>query len=178
MSIPPFISYPFAAIQNYIYTFNQVDNSLVTTNTITSNYIQFQSNPHRVYISVSISNNNKTWNMPESFFPITNVNITWGNKTGILSTLTQKDLYLICIKNGLKQSWPKFYGRAINTYVCVHLIGTMVPLLHYALTLERIFLSCLKITLVSKALGTSKYNVHLLILCSRHLLAQKVISLL
>jgi hypothetical protein len=66
---------------------------------------------------MSISTTDKNRNMPDFFFPITNLNITWGNKTGILSTLTQKDLYLICIKNGLRQSWPIFYGRAINAYI-------------------------------------------------------------
>jgi hypothetical protein len=66
---------------------------------------------------MSISNADKTRNMSDFFFSITNLNITWGNKTGILSTLTQKDLYLICNKNGLRQSWPMFYGRAINTYI-------------------------------------------------------------
>jgi hypothetical protein len=116
MSVPPSISYPYAAVQNYIYTFSQIDNTAVTTQTVTSNTIQFQSIPHRVYISMSVSNNNKTNIMPDFFFPITNVNITWGNKTGILSTLTQKDLYLLCIKNGLRQSWPMFYGRRIVHY--------------------------------------------------------------
>jgi hypothetical protein len=65
---------------------------------------------------LSISNADKTNIVRDFFFPITNINITWGNKTGILSTLTQKDLYLICVKNGLRQSWPMFYGRAINIY--------------------------------------------------------------
>jgi hypothetical protein len=116
MTIPPSISYLYKAVQNYIYTFNQVNNASVTTHTVTSNTIQFQSIPHRVYISLSISNADKTRNLPDFFFPITNINITWGNKTGILSTLTQKDLYLICNKNGLRQSWPMFYGRAINSY--------------------------------------------------------------
>jgi hypothetical protein len=45
MAIPPSISYPYAAVQNYIYTFNQIDNTQVTTNTVTSNTIQFQSIP-------------------------------------------------------------------------------------------------------------------------------------
>jgi hypothetical protein len=65
---------------------------------------------------MSVSNNNRTSIMPDFFFPITNLNITWGNKTGILSTLTQKDLYLLCIKNGHRQSWPMFYGRKIYNY--------------------------------------------------------------
>jgi hypothetical protein len=95
MTIPPSISYPYAAVQNYIYTFNQINNAGVTTHTVTSNTIQFQSIPHRVYISLSVSNADKTRNLPDFFFPITNINITLGNKTGILSTLTQKDLYLI-----------------------------------------------------------------------------------
>jgi hypothetical protein len=83
MSIPPLISYLFAAVQNYIYKFNQISNAAVTTQTVTSNTIQFQSIPHRVYISISTSNADKTNAIPDFFFPITNINITWGNKTGI-----------------------------------------------------------------------------------------------
>jgi hypothetical protein len=35
---------------------------------------------------------------------------------GVLSTLTQQNLYRICLKNGLKQSWPMFSGKRANLW--------------------------------------------------------------
>jgi hypothetical protein len=115
MSIPPSISFPYTAVQNYVYNFNNpiAPNAQYT---VTSNTIQFQSIPHRLIIGVSKQVNTRTFNDTDSFLPITNVNITWNNTTGILSTLTQYDLWLISEKNGLKQSWAMFSGQAINVY--------------------------------------------------------------
>jgi hypothetical protein len=113
MSIPPSLSYPYVAVQNFVYNFNNTYNSMAPM-TLTSNTIQFQSIPHCLYISVSKSYNTKTLNDPDVFLPITGVNITWRNKSGILSTLSQYDLWLLCEKNGLKQSWPMFSGQTIN----------------------------------------------------------------
>jgi hypothetical protein len=84
--------------------------------TLTSNTIQFQSIPHRLYISVSKSYNTKTFNDPDVFLPITGINITWSNVSGVHSTLSQYDLWLLCEKNGLKQSWPMFSGQTIEIF--------------------------------------------------------------
>jgi hypothetical protein len=113
MSIPPSISYPYTAVQNFVYNFSNSYNSMATF-TLTSNTIQFQSIPHRIYISVSKSYNTQTFNDPDVFLPITNINITWGNVSGVLST--QYDLWLMSEKNGLKQSWPMFSGQTIKIY--------------------------------------------------------------
>jgi hypothetical protein len=115
MTIPPSLSYPYTAVQNFIYNFAQCYNSLQSF-TLTSNTIQFQSIPHRLYISVSKAYNTKTINDADIFLPITGINITWGNVSGVLSTLSQYDLWLLCEKNGLKQSWPMFSGQNINIY--------------------------------------------------------------
>jgi len=48
--------------------------------------------------------------------PITNVNITWDNRSGVLSTLNQYDLYEICVKNGLKMSWNNFNGTQMYVF--------------------------------------------------------------
>jgi hypothetical protein len=55
-------------------------------------------------------------NDSDAFLPITSINITWGNVSGVLSTLSQYDLWLLCEKNGLKQSWPMFSGQTIRIY--------------------------------------------------------------
>jgi hypothetical protein len=52
MMIPPSLSYPYTAVQNFVYNFAQTYNSMRSF-TLTSNTIQFQSIPHRLYISVS-----------------------------------------------------------------------------------------------------------------------------
>jgi hypothetical protein len=65
---------------------------------------------------VSKAYNTKTYNDPDVFLPITSINITWGNVSGFLSTLSQYDLWLLCEKNGLKQSWPMFSGQTIKIY--------------------------------------------------------------
>jgi hypothetical protein len=75
--------------------------------------MQFNSIPHRIYVSVSKNFNSKTHRDTDSFCPITSVNIVFNNTSGILSTLTQQDLYLICQKNGLRQSYAAFSGQPI-----------------------------------------------------------------
>jgi hypothetical protein len=115
MSIPPSLSYPYTAVQNFVYNFAQSYNSLQTF-TLTSNTIHFQSIPHRIYVNVSKAYNTKTLNDPDVFLPITSINITWKNVSGVLSTLSQYDLWLLCEKNGLKQSWPMFSGQTIDIW--------------------------------------------------------------
>jgi hypothetical protein len=115
MTIPPSLSYPYTAVQNFVYNFSQSYNSLQSF-TLTSNTIQFQSIPHRLYISVSKAYNTKSVNDSDALLPITGINITWGNVSGVLSTLSQYDLWLLCEKNGLKQSWPMFSGQTIRIY--------------------------------------------------------------
>jgi hypothetical protein len=115
MTIPPSLSYPYTAVQNFVYNFAQTYNSMQSF-TLTSNTTQFQSIPHRLYISVSKAYNTKTFNDPDVFLPITSINITWGNVSGVLSTLSQYDLWLLCEKNGLKQSWPMFSGQTIKIW--------------------------------------------------------------
>jgi hypothetical protein len=116
MKIPESIAYPFASIQNFIYS----DGSTITPATskfqLTSNSIQFQTIPHLIYIGVSKLSQNRTRQDTDSFIPITNINLTWTNTSGILSTLTQEDLYLLSLKNGLRQSWAMFSGRKFPTY--------------------------------------------------------------
>jgi hypothetical protein len=115
MSIPPSISYPYTAVQNYVYNSS---NPIAPAGqyTLTSTSIQFQSIPHRIYVGVSKAVNTRTLNDTDSFLPITNINITWGNISGVLSTLSQYDLWLISQKNGLKQSWAMFSGVELRAY--------------------------------------------------------------
>jgi hypothetical protein len=116
MTAPTSLSYPFANIQNFIYQYtNQISGNL-NEFTLTSNTVQFQTIPHRIIIDVSKITSQKTRNDPDSYCPIKNINITWDNRSGILSTLTQYDLYQLCVKNGLKQSWANFSAIPVQVY--------------------------------------------------------------
>ena len=49
---------------------------------------------------------------PDVFLPISSVDITFGNKSGILSSATRQDLWRMSRKNGSKISWEGFKGLA------------------------------------------------------------------
>jgi hypothetical protein len=116
MKIPAIISYPYAQITNFVYS----DGTTITPNTpkfqMTSVSVQLQSIPHLMYVNVRKLASTLTVNDPDSSIPITGINLTWTNQSGILSTLTQENLYAICLKNGLKQSWAMFSGRPFISY--------------------------------------------------------------
>ena len=46
------------------------------------------------------------------YFPVTNVNVTWSNVTGLLSSQTQEQLFAICKANKLKMTWAQWRGFA------------------------------------------------------------------
>jgi hypothetical protein len=48
--------------------------------------------------------------MNEQYFPITKVNVTWNNQSGLLGTARQVDLYYMSKKSGLKMNYQQFVG--------------------------------------------------------------------
>jgi hypothetical protein len=69
--------------------------------------------PHRVLFAITPSKNSKTFTsyngsstipvfaLPEVFYPITNVNIKLGNKSGLMAQMTQEQLFEVNRTNGL-----------------------------------------------------------------------------
>jgi hypothetical protein len=128
---PNTLSYPFASIQNFIYQYSNQITPAQPTFQLTTNTVQFQTIPHRILICVTKSRQQLTYNDADAFVPITNINITWDNKSGVLSTLTQYDLYQICVKNGLKMSWGNFSEQEIrlfNQQINKSFHGTSAPI--------------------------------------------------
>jgi hypothetical protein len=116
MRIPDSIAYPYAQITNFVYS----DGATITPSTpkfqMTSASVQLQSIPHLMYVNVRKLSSSLTLNDPDFSIPIIGMNLTWTNQSGILSTLTQENLYAICLKNGLKQSWSIFSGKPFKSY--------------------------------------------------------------
>jgi hypothetical protein len=69
-----------------------------------------------MYVNVRKLASSLTVNDPDCSIPIVGINLTWTKQSVVLSTLTQENLYAICLKNGLKQSWAMFNGRPYVSY--------------------------------------------------------------
>jgi hypothetical protein len=47
-------------------------------------------------------------------FPITGLNITFNNVSGLLTSYSQNDLYMMSRRNGSNQTWMEFRGTVFN----------------------------------------------------------------
>jgi hypothetical protein len=116
MRMPETISYPYSQITNFINS----DGTTITPSSpkfqMTSASVQLQSIPRLMYINVHKLVSTLTVNDPDFGIPTTGINLTWTKQSGILSTLTQENIYAICLKNRLKQSWAMFSGKQFKSY--------------------------------------------------------------
>ena len=76
--------------------------------TILQNNIQLGSIPDIMYISVQEADQYFNCNKTDTFLTIENLNITFDNRSALLSTMTPIDLYNMNVKNGSIQSWRQF----------------------------------------------------------------------
>lgn len=120
---PPTMLLPATCVtplQNFVNY--QVPNTLQAANNgavlapLVSNSLQLNSIPDKVVIWVDDTNKQGANGnlVPDHYATVTNVNITFNNQTGILSTFSQKQLYDATLKSGSQQSWDEFSGL-VNT---------------------------------------------------------------
>jgi hypothetical protein len=109
------VSYPYNDITSYPQPV--VNLSSGSSTQIVSQNIQFGSVPSAIYIFAREQNSDLNWNKPDTFANISNVQITFDNKSNILSDATEQDLFLLGLKNGLNQSfvqWSKYQGSVLK----------------------------------------------------------------
>ena len=110
-------TYSYHEPQLYPTTVNQVVNPGQTV-TVVMNNIQLGSVPNRLYISVQEADQLFDFTKTDTFLTIENINITFDNRSALLSTFTQDDLYNMSRKNGSIQSWRQFvYDQ--GSIICV-----------------------------------------------------------
>ena len=90
------------------------------------NNIQLNSIPDRMYIWCSKRDQDVTILDTDTYFGITNVNITLNNKAGILSTASQYDLYNMSVRNGINMDFTQFIKRC-GSVLCLK-FGEDIPL--------------------------------------------------
>ncbi len=102
---------PFAEYPRYITPAPAINNN---TESGLQNFqsIQLNSVPDKLIICVRKVLGSQSNFDTDSFLPITNININFNNKAGLLSGATQWDLWRMSVESGSNQTWAEFSGYA------------------------------------------------------------------
>jgi hypothetical protein len=113
MNIPKSVTYPYFDIQRYPTDTGSIVAGM--TNAITSNNLQLQSIPRRIYVFARVSNAVQQTNnsYTDSYLPISSINVNWNNQNSLLSNLTAFDLYLMAKKNHYCGTWTDWSGQPV-----------------------------------------------------------------
>jgi hypothetical protein len=114
--IPEHVSWGYSNVTNYITSVGNV-NAGASATVPTSN-IQLSAIPQLIYVFARRRNADRTYLTTDSFANITNINITFANKSGILGSATQYDLYNISRRNGIKMSWVQWKSY-VGSVLCL-----------------------------------------------------------
>lgn len=107
------ITYPYFDVQRFPTDGNAVTAGSVTT--LSSNNIQLNSIPRRMYIYIRERNQDlySTPNNPDTYFSIENISIQFQNKNGLLASASKQQLYEMSVKNHCNMSWTQWSGGPV-----------------------------------------------------------------
>lgn len=115
-------SWPYFEITSYPTTVvgNNPDGSLAPNAVVVQsmNSIQIKAIPEKIYVFARRSDSTQTILTTDTFAGITNVRLTYGNRTGLLSSASQEELYQFSLKNGLKMNFTEF-SKNIGSVICI-----------------------------------------------------------
>ena len=109
--MPADLIVPYELLETNITTGGPYTNAvpMVGNAQLVANSLQMASIPEKVYIYCRPSNTslggNAAFTTPDTFLRITGLNITWGNRIGLFSTYTERDLLKCAQSNGSKQDY-------------------------------------------------------------------------
>lgn len=86
-----------------------------TTKTIVSNALQLNQIPDKMFCLIRPSRQylESRCNLTDTFLPITQVSVQFGNASVLLSTANQQSLYAIAVRNGYQGSYNQFSGQEV-----------------------------------------------------------------
>lgn len=113
-TIPKTAVYPYYSVNRYP-TNRGEEFAPNLSRTLSTQNIQLQSIPRRMYIFARKQNIDLTYEHTDTYFRIDNISVNWNNQSGLLSSASEQDLYRMCVKNGLNMSWSQFNGGPTTT---------------------------------------------------------------
>jgi hypothetical protein len=129
---------------------------------LTSQNIQLNSVPDLFIICVRQQMATQSWYNTSGFLNITGISISFNNKSGILASANQQQLFNLSTKNGVGQTWQEFsggfYGNSISGS------GVLVPSIGSLLVLNPSLDFGLDDTLSASSLG--QFNFQITIQCT------------
>lgn len=112
--LPPKSIVPYMEFPRYITTNTTTVTARSVSSQISSNTITLPNIPDYLYIYLKpqsyADNTNGDWVMP-----ITNISVNFDNFSGLLSSMTQQQLYKMSINNGLDMDWNTWQGFGQGT---------------------------------------------------------------
>lgn len=107
--IPNSVVYPYNNIVIYPTEVPALAGGASTTNTAQA--IQFGTIPRRLFVWLQRNDLTATVTTTDTFARIDQINITWDNNAGILSSANTQMLYDASREAGLNMSWTQWYSR-------------------------------------------------------------------
>jgi hypothetical protein len=96
--------------------------------TIVSQTVQLAQLPDYFIIVARKPINTQTCKDTSSFLPISKINITMNNQSGLLASASQQDLWRTSVDNGSTQNWYEFSGYANRQGAQVSTVGSILML--------------------------------------------------
>ena len=82
---------------------------------LTSDVISMRQIPEKIFICLRPQYKAMKPNLSNNLcFPITKLNLTFNNVSGLLTSYSQRDLYVMSRRNGSQQTWNEFRGKVKN----------------------------------------------------------------
>lgn len=108
MEVPRHIEYNYFDVQRYPTKIGEfLPDELRKTS---SQNIQLQSIPRRMYILGRRTNATRNYETTDSYLSIESISINWNNRSGLLASTTKQDLFRMSKKNGCYLSWNQWSG--------------------------------------------------------------------
>jgi hypothetical protein len=114
------LTYSYFDVQRYPLDFpSPVTPGITSFGLLNSNNLQLNSIPSMMYIYARTRNQDlyaqgTGCTLTDTYLPIVNINITFANYTGLLSSASQYQLYQITTKNGCGMNWTQWSGGREN----------------------------------------------------------------
>lgn len=115
MKIPRTIDYDFNIINRY--PTNASSFEINEQRLVASNNIQLQTIPEKIYIFARRSNQLETFLTTDTYLSIVKINVNFNNRSGLMSNMTEEQLYEMSVKNGCNMSYQQWSGGPTNLFL-------------------------------------------------------------